>query len=152
MAHSINQLGIGSYINPSDLLIDEVQYELLVRGYDMSRSSIQEQRKVLRRLQLDEIQSPKVIKSNKTIADELSVIQVKLITIRQAFELEGSRQYLISRLRHLRFRVLRLKAIDEEQIKMKEEVIDEIEFLFDAFGSPEDRTPIMRSINNARSE
>lgn len=143
MAYALNQIGLGSYINPNDLLPDEVLYELQLRGLNMSRAPVVEQRGLLRNMQLEELRSPRLIKSNKTILDELAVIQVKLITIRQEFELQGPRQCLLSRLRHVRLRILRLNAIDAEQEKIKEDLLDEIEFLFDHFGNPDDRTPVM---------
>lgn len=147
MAYASNQIGLGSYINPNDLLPDEVLYELELRNINMTHAPLEEQRVKLRSLQLDELRSPKVLKTNKTIEDELSVIQVKLVMIRQDFEAHGGRERLISRLRHLRLRVIRLNAVNERQTNLKEELLDEIEFLFDTFGHPEDKTPMTSTLN-----
>lgn len=149
MAYASSHAGQGSYINPNDLLPDEVQYELEIRNINMSRAPMEDQRGELRKVQLDELRNPRVITTQRTIEDELSVVQVKLIMLRQELEVQGGRQALISRLRHIRVRVNRLNAYDERQVKMKEEVLDEIEFLLDTFGNPEDRA---RTINLSNSQ
>lgn len=89
MAYSLNQVGLGSYINPNDLLPDEVQYELEIRNINMTHAPLEEQRGELRKVQLEELRGSKPIKTNKTIEDELSVIQVKLVMIRQELEVQG---------------------------------------------------------------
>lgn len=144
MAFSANQVGLGSYLNPNDLLPDEISYELNLRGLNLSGYCLEDQKQALRKAQLDEIQNSKVIYSTKTIIDDLSLIQIKLTTVRQELELYGPTRQLMSRLRHLRLRVLRSNALDSYQVRIKNELLEELELIYDVFATPEDQISGLR--------
>lgn len=137
MAYSTNQVGLGSYINPSDLMHDEIDYELGLRGLNMSGYPLEDRREAFRRAQLDEIQNTKILYTKNTILDELTIIQIKATVIRQELEIHGPRRELMSRLRHLRLRVLRSNAMDNYQVRMKDELLRELETVYELFATPE---------------
>lgn len=139
MAYAANRVGLGSYLNPQDLLPDEIAYELNLRGLNLSGYCLDDQKQALRKAQLDEIQNSKVVYSTKTIMDDLTIIQIKLTTVRQELEMHGTTRQLMSRLRHLRLRVLRSNAMDSHQVKVKDELMEEIELIYEVFATPEDQ-------------
>lgn len=131
-------------------MLDEVEYELRVRGLDLSSSTVEEKRKTLRKAQLEELHTPRILESQNTIYEESTIVQIKLVTIRQELELKGPKPELLSRLRYARLRVIRSKAIDDFQVKMKEELLEEIEIIFEVFASPEERVSRMRMSTTGR--
>lgn len=137
MAYFTPPVGLGSYINPSDLMQDEIDYELRLRGFNMSGHPLEDQREAFRRAQLDEIQNSRALYTKKTIIEELTLIQIKATMIRQEFEIHGPKRQLISRLRHLRLRVLRSNAVDSHQVKIKDDLLRELETIYELFATPD---------------
>lgn len=128
---------VGAYINPQDLLPDEVEYELKLRCVSIL-GSIQERRQRLRQVQLEEIRKPKVLFSKKSIVEEYQTVKTKILDLKHVLEIFPEPK-LISRLRHCRGRILRASTVTREQLRVKTDLLGEIEGLLDRYGVPEDR-------------
>lgn len=125
------------YINPNDLLEDEIDYELKLRCLPINES-VQEKRQKLRHAQLEEIRKQKIFRVKKSIAQEYDTVKAKVQDIKHVIQFYPE-QKLISRLRHYRLRTIRANAMTREQVRMKEELVNEIENLLDRYGSLIDR-------------
>lgn len=126
-----------SYINPNDLAVEEINYELKLRCLSIE-GSLQEKRQRLKKAQIDEIRKPIVLKGKKTIVQEYDTVRTNIRNIKHLLELFPEPQY-ISRLRHYRLRILRANTITREQQRLRGELLSEIENLLDRFGNPQDK-------------
>lgn len=125
------------YINPNDLLQDEIDYELKLRCLAID-GSVQEKRQKLRQAQLEEIRKQKIFRVKKSITQEYDTVKAKVQDIKHVMQFYPE-QKLISRLRHCRLRIIRANAITREQVRLKNELVYEIENLLDRYGSLVDR-------------
>lgn len=128
---------IDYYINPNDLLNDEIDYELKLRCLPID-GSLEIKRQRLKHAQLEEVRKPKVLRSKVSIAQEYDAIREKVQDIKHAIQFYPESKF-ISRLRHCRLRVIRANAVTREQGRLKNEFLTEIEDLLDRYGNPLDR-------------
>lgn len=128
---------IESYINPNDLLEVEVNFELSIRNFPINEELL-EKRKKLRKVQLEEILRPNNSIIKTFIGQEYRIIQSKTRDLKHLLETYPETRY-ISRLRHYRLRTLRAHAITREQLRLKEDLLSEIEILLERYGKPSDR-------------
>ncbi|XP_055599945.1 uncharacterized protein LOC129749105 [Uranotaenia lowii] len=126
-----------SYINPNDLLEDEVKFELSIRNLPISVEAPQN-RSELRKAQLEEILKPKTSFAKTYIGQEFRTIQTKTKDLKHLLETYPDSRY-ISRLRHCRLRAIRAHPSTREQQRLKEELISDIEILLERYGKPSDR-------------
>lgn len=126
-----------SYINPNDLLADEVDFELKLRNLSKD-GNIQDRRQKLRRAQLEELRKPREFAYKISISQEYTSIKSKVRLLQQALE-SFPRTNHISRLRYCRLRVIRAHAVTREETRLRKILLDEIEFLLVRFGTPDDR-------------
>ena len=139
MAYNHNQVGIGTYLNPSDLLPDEIEYELNLRKINVSHLSLEDRRLVLRRAQLAEMSHPIVLTSQRTMIQDSNFLEAKLVDLRYELERHGARTELLTRLRHIRLRVLRTEAPSRDQALVKNDILSEIDYYFGVYASPQAR-------------
>lgn len=126
-----------SFINPNDLLADEVEFELKIRCLPLE-GTLQEQRNVLRNAQLEEVRKPKQLRGKKSIIEEYDTVKGKIQDIKHVLEIFPEPKH-ISRLRHCRLRILRANSVTREQQRLRDGLIAEIEGLLDRHGGPADR-------------
>lgn len=122
------------WVEPKHLQEDELEFELKIRCLDFPGMSLEQRQQAFHTEQCKEAHIPRVLHSKKTLLEEINVIQVKLIMIRRELETNLDER-LMTRLKHLFLRVERTTALDAHQIQMKDELLEEIEMLFDIFGS-----------------
>lgn len=125
------------YINPNDLLNDEIDYELKLRCLSIE-GSLEVKRHRLKQAQLEEVRKPKILRVKISIVHEYEAIKGKVQDIKHAIQFYPEAKF-ISRLRHCRLRVIRANAITREQSRLKNEFLAEIENLLDRYGNPIDR-------------
>lgn len=125
------------YINPNDLLNDELDYELKIRCLPIDGSQ-ETKRQLLKHAQMEEVRKPKILRAKLSIVQEVEAIKGKVQDIKHAIQFFPEPKY-ISRLRHCRLRVIRSNAMTREQKRMKDDFLAEIENLLDRYGNPIDR-------------
>lgn len=126
-----------SYINPYDLLPEEVEYELKIRCLPIG-GTVQEKRLRFKKAQLDEIRNPKTLRAKKSIQQEYHTIKPIVQDIKHVLETYPEPR-LISRLRHYRMRIMRSNTTTRKQRRMQHELLEDVENLLDRYGNPEDR-------------
>lgn len=126
------------FINPNDLLSDEVDYELKLRYLPVD-GSLQEKRQILKKALLNEIKKPRQLVSKKSLNQEYPIVLQKLQDLQHTLETGSLEPKHISRLRHYRARIYRINAITREQQRVRTELIASVEGLLDRYGNPEDR-------------